>query len=349
MRGGIGIEVSIENSFHGKLHGKKSDRKWPSWYATLRNFRNPSASKASWQLANTLLPYCFLWLLMVWSINKGAPYWKTLVLAFVASLFLVRLFILFHDCVHGSLFPKQGINTFFGHVLGVFVFTPFDDWRFSHLRHHASYADLDARGFGDIWTMTLTEYQTASKAMQLSYRLYRNPLILFGLGAVFSFLLRFRLPARMAKRKARASVLFTDLLIVVVVLTVGRTFGFKTYLLIQLPVIWFAGLMGIWLFYVQHQFEGVYWARRQEWDALRAAMEGSSYYDLPVALRWLSGNIGFHHVHHLSPRIPNYRLKPCYDAVPPLRNKPPLTILKSLSGIRLKIWDEEKKQLVGFP
>jgi acyl-lipid omega-6 desaturase (Delta-12 desaturase) len=322
---------------------------WPAWHATLRNYRKPSTWKACWQLANTFIPYGCLWAAMIWSIRNGHPYGLTLALAAVAALFLVRLFILFHDCVHGSLFPRIGANTFFGHALGVLVFTPFDDWRFSHLRHHASYADLDARGFGDIWTMTRSEYDKASKAKQLSYRFYRHPVILLGLGAVFSFLLRFRLPARRAKRKARASVLFTNLLIGVVVLIAARTVGFRTYLLIQLPVIWLAGVMGIWLFYVQHQFEGVYWARRREWDALRAAMEGSSFYKLPAGLRWFSANIGYHHVHHLSPRIPNYHLKLCCNAVPALRNKPALTLRKSLSGIRLKLWDEERRQLVGFP
>ena len=280
------MDTSEKGSFRKTQQGRGSGREWPPWYSTLRNYRNPSVSKAGWQLANTLLPYGCLWLTMIWSIQKGYPYGFTLVLAFVASLYLVRLFILFHDCVHGSLFPKRGVNTFFGHMLGVFLFTPFDDWRLSHLRHHASYADLDARGFGDIWTMTLSEYEKASKAKRLSYRLYRSPLILFGMGAVFSFLLRFRLPTKMSKRKARSSVLFTNLLIVVVVLIAARTIGLRTYLLVQLPVIWFAGAMGIWLFYVQHQFEGVYWARRREWDALRAAMEGSSLYKLPGGLRW---------------------------------------------------------------
>jgi acyl-lipid omega-6 desaturase (Delta-12 desaturase) len=343
------MEESGKRSFRGAPHGKAPYHERPAWYATLRNYRNPSAWKAGWQLANTLLPYSCLWVMMVWSIRKGYPYGLTLALALVASLFLVRLFVLFHDCVHGSLFPRLGANTFFGHLLGVLVFTPFDDWRFSHLRHHASYADLDARGFGDIWTMTRTEYEKGSKAQRIAYRLYRNPLVLFGMGTVFSFLLRFRLPARMSKRKARVSVLFTNLLIVVVFIVASRTIGLRTYILIQLPVIWFAGIMGIWLFYVQHQFEGVYWARRREWDGLRAALEGSSFYTLPAVLRWFSANIGYHHVHHLGPRIPNYRLKLCCEAVPALKDKPAITVRESLSGIRLKLWDEERKQLVGFP
>jgi omega-6 fatty acid desaturase (delta-12 desaturase) len=342
--------AATSTAYSGKTHEEeRAHRPWPAWHSALSNYRNPSARAAGWQLANTLLPYCGLWVLMILSIRHGYPYGLTLALAMVAALFLVRLFLLFHDCVHGSLFPGKGANTFWGHALGLLAFTPFDDWRFSHLRHHASYANLDARGFGDIWTMTRTEYEESSQGKQLAYRLYRNPVVLIGLGALFSFLLRYRLPARKAKRKERASVAFTNLVIVVVVLLASWTIGWRTYLLIQLPVLWLAGAAGVWLFYVQHQFEGGYWARRQEWDALRAAMEGSSYYKLPTVLRWFSANIGYHHVHHLNPRIPNYRLKQCYDAVPPLQEKPALTIKKSLSGIRLKLWDEERQELVGFP
>ena len=321
---------------------------WPPWYPTLSNYKEPSIRKACWQLLNTVLPYCVLWVLMILSIRRGYPYALTLTLVVIASAFLVRIFILFHDCVHGALFRSKGANTFFGYCFGVLVFTPFEDWRFSHLRHHASYADLDARGFGDIWTMTLTEYEESSKGKQLFYRIYRNPWVLFGLGALFSFLLRYRLPTRKSAHKERMSVLFTNLLIWAVVLIAAWNIGWRTYLLIQLPLIWIAGAAGVWLFYVQHQFEGVYWSRKREWDALQAAMEGSSFYKLPTVLRWISGNIGYHHVHHLCSRIPNYRLKECYDAIPALQARPPLTLRKSLSTIRLKVWDEERKELVGF-
>jgi omega-6 fatty acid desaturase (delta-12 desaturase) len=233
-------------------------------------------------------------------------------------------------------------------VIGMLVFTPFEDWRFSHLRHHATYANLDTRGFGDIWTLTRTEYANSPKWKQISYWLYRHPVVLIGMGAFLSFILRFRLPAKKVTRKERSSVLFTNLILIGIVLLAARTIGWQTYLLIQLPIIWMAGTAGVFLFYVQHQFEGVYWSRKQEWDPLRAAMEGSSFYKLPAVLRWISGSIGYHHVHHLGPRIPNYRLKECYDAIPALQAKPPLTVRKSLSAIRLKIWDEERKELVGF-
>ena len=342
---------SGSNAIGGDEKTKKSKttkQKWPAWYAELRKYRIRSNGKAVWQLTNTLVPYAALWAVMIWTMHRGYSYWITLGLSLIAALLLVRVFILFHDCVHGSLFPNKGANTGFGYVLGLLVFTPFEDWRYSHLRHHATYADLDSRGFGDIWTMTKEEYEAAPKSTRISYRLFRHPLVMLGLGPVFSFLMRFRLPSRMAKRKERVNVIVTNVLIAAIIVTASLLIGFKTYLGIQLPVIWLAGIMGIWLFYVQHQFDGVYWSRREEWNPLRAAMEGSSFYKLPGVLRWFTANIGYHHIHHLSPRIPNYLLKRCYEGVPALQQKEPLTFFKSLSCIHLKLWDEERKELVGF-
>jgi acyl-lipid omega-6 desaturase (Delta-12 desaturase) len=329
--------------------GRQQGRIFPEWYIALSNYRDSNAFKASWQLCNSLVPYFCCLLLMVLFVRRGYPYALTLLVAILAAAFLVRLFILFHDCVHGSLFTSKGANTFFGYLLGILVFTPFEDWRYSHLRHHASYANLDARGFGDIWTLTQTEYANASKLTKFCYRFYRSPVGLIGLGALFGFLLRYRLPSRKSTRKERMSVVLTNLLIAGCVLVVIRWLGWRTYLLVQLPVLWIAGAVGVWLFYVQHQFEGVYWSRKGEWDVIRASMEGSSFYQLPSVLRWFSANIGYHHVHHLRPRIPNYRLKECYDAIPALQGKAPLTLKKSLSAIKLKLWDEEHKNLVGFP
>jgi omega-6 fatty acid desaturase (delta-12 desaturase) len=286
---------------------------------------------------------------MIRSIQFGYPFTLTLILILPAAAFLVRIFILFHDCVHGSFFRSMSANTFLGYLLGVLVFTSFEDWRFSHLRHHATYANLDARGFGDIWTMTRSEYEDLPKRKKLQYRLYRNPVVLIGLGVIFNFLLGNRLPTRRVKRKERMSVLFTNLLIIAVFLAAAQVIGWRTYLLIQLPVLLLAGAAGIWLFYVQHQFEGGYWARKSEWEPLHAAMEGSSFYKLPAVLRWFSSNIGYHHVHHLSPRIPNYHLKKCYDTVPALQARRPLTIMKSLSCFRLKLWDEERQKMIAFP
>jgi len=321
----------------------------PDWVPTLTTFRKPDRRKAILQLTNTLLPYIGLWYLMIRSIQLGYSYTLTLIIALPAAGFLVRIFILFHDCVHGSLFTARRVNTFFGYLLGVLVFTSFEDWRFSHLRHHVTYANLDARGFGDIWTMTRREYENASKKERWLYRIYRNPLVLIGLGALFIFLLSNRLPTAKVRRKEKMGVLFTNLLIVAMVLAGARVLGWQTYLMIQLPVLWLAGAGGIWLFYVQHQFPGGYWARKNDWEPLRAAMEGSSFYKLPALLEWFSGNIGYHHIHHLNPRIPNYKLKQCYDAVPALQAITPLTLGKSLACLRLKIWDEKQQKIVPFP
>jgi omega-6 fatty acid desaturase (delta-12 desaturase) len=322
---------------------------WPDWYPAMLSFRQPRGQAAARQLVSTLLPYCILWYLMILSVERGRPYALTLLLSIPASAFLVRAFILFHDCVHDSFFASKRMNTFLGYLIGVLTFTSFEDWRMSHLRHHATYANLDTRGFGDIWTLTLKEYENLSKRRRLLYRLYRTPLVLVGLGAWFNFLLSNRLPARASRRKERVSVVLTNLLILAVALAVARIIGWRTYLAIQLPVVWLAGAAGIWLFYVQHQFPGGYWARKGDWVPLRAAFEGSSYYRLPALLRWFSADIGLHHVHHLNPRIANYRLQECFDAIPALKAKAPLSIRDSFAGMGLKLWDEERQRLVPFP
>jgi omega-6 fatty acid desaturase (delta-12 desaturase) len=329
--------------------GIRTAHTWPDFRPLLKPFGDADNLKAAWQLTNTIVPYLCLWQLMVLSIKLGSSYVTTLILALPAAAFLVRIFILFHDCVHGSLFKSKKFNTFFGYLLGVMVFTSFEDWRFTHLRHHGTYANLDSRGFGDIWTMTVKEYANASRTKQLQYRLYRNPLVLIGLGAIFNFLLNNRLPDLRVKRKERVGVILTNLLLLTTFLLASRYIGWRTYIMIQLPVLWLAGGAGIWLFYVQHQFEGGYWARKGDWQPLRAAMEGSSFYQLPVVLRWFSGNIGYHHIHHLNPTIPNYRLKRCYDLVPVLKTKTPLTLRKSLSCYRLKLWDENLQKMTPFP
>lgn len=327
---------------------RKAGRIWPDWYPRLNAFRISSRWKSIWQLINTLIPYTCLWGAMVWMIQHETSYLLVLVVSIPAGALLVRIFILFHDCVHGSFFKSRPVNIFFGYILGVLVFTSFEDWRFCHLRHHAKYANLDTRGFGDIWTLTRKEYEASSKGVRLIYRLYRNPFVLIGLGALFNFLLHNRLPTRRVRHKERMGVLLTNLLIVAMILAAVRLMGWQTYILIQLPVIWLAGAMGIWLFYVQHQFEGGYWARKDNWEPYRAAMEGSSFYKLPAVLGWFSGNIGYHHIHHMDPGIPNYHLKACYDAVPKLREKQPLTLLKSLGCIRLKMWDEQQHKMIRF-
>ncbi|MDX9800480.1 MAG: fatty acid desaturase [Spirochaetia bacterium] len=334
-----------------KLDNKKSthSQAWPEWYKQLKKYQHPDRLKGIWQIVNTLIPYLFLWYLMVRSIQLGYPYFVTLLLAFPAAAFLIRIFILFHDCVHGSFFESKRANAFFGYLFGILVFTSFEDWKFCHLRHHVSYGNLDERGFGDIRTITLDEYSNLSKSKQLNYRLYRNPLIMILIGGLYLFLIQNRFPSRGVTKKEKRGTLFTNLLIAAAAVSVSLFIGWKTYLLVQIPVLWLAGAAGIWLFYVQHQFPGGYWARKKDWSRLRAAMEGSSFYKLPALLRWFSGSIGYHHVHHLSPRIPNYLLKKCYDAVPELKEKEPVAFMESLSFIKLKLWDENLKKMIVFP
>jgi omega-6 fatty acid desaturase (delta-12 desaturase) len=336
------------NRTAGKKARKNAGQMPPDLYSVLAPYRNPALLKAAWQVINTLVPYFLLWYLMFRSIQLGYSYWWTLMLAVPAAGFLVRIFILFHDCVHGSLFKSQKANTYFGYIFGLLVFTCYEDWRFSHLRHHATYSNLDERGFGDIWTMTRSEYEKSSKKDRSIYRLYRNPLVLVGLGSLFLFLVINRFPTRTVTRKVKTSVLLTNLVILAMVLGAGWAIGFGTYFMIQIPVLALAGAAGIWLFYVQHQFSSGYWARGTEWEPYRAAMEGSSFYKLPALLRWFSGSIGYHHIHHLNPVIPNYNLKKCYDSVPAVQVKKPLTIWKSLSCARLKMWDEELRKMVSL-
>jgi omega-6 fatty acid desaturase (delta-12 desaturase) len=335
----------VKSAAAGVWHG----RTWPDWYPQMAAFRQPDRWKATWQLANTLIPYFVLWYLMIRSIQLGTPYALTLLLAVPAAGLLVRIFVLFHDCVHGSFLRSRRANTFWGYVLGLLVFTPYHDWRSGHLGHHATYANLDARGIGDVWTLTLAEYQSAPWPKRWLYRFFRHPLVFSGLGALGVFVLRNRVPAFWSKHKGLMSVLITNLLIVGLVLGADRIMGWRTFLKIQLPVLWMAGAAGIWLFYVQHQFPGVYWARKGQWDPVRAALEGSSFYRLPVLLNWCSASIGYHHVHHLGPRIPNYHLKACYWAIPALQAVPPITPLASLRCAGLKLWDEEHQRLVAFP
>jgi acyl-lipid omega-6 desaturase (Delta-12 desaturase) len=234
-------------------------------------------------------------------------------------------------------------------VCGILVFTPLDDWRFSHFLHHETFANLDARGYGDISLLTLAEYKNLNRWHRFLYRLYRNAIILFVLGPIFHFFFNQRFPTWNTGRAEHRSVIITNLGIVAMVLVSTWTIGWKTYLLIQIPVLWLAGIAGIWLFYVQHQFAGVYWTRTDQWDPLRAAFEGSSFYKLPGLLRWFTGNIGYHFVHHLQYGIPNYHLKACYDAIPGLQSKTPLTLRKSFASAGLKLWDEDHHQLIGFP
>jgi acyl-lipid omega-6 desaturase (Delta-12 desaturase) len=319
-----------------------------AWYRTTAEYGQPNVRKSIWQTVNTLGPYGFLWALMIFTVRWGYPYWITLLLALVAAGLLVRVFILFHDCCHGSFFASRRANTALGYVTGVLTFTPFEDWRHAHNRHHATAGDLDRRGVGDIWTMTTEEYLAAPLRRRLGYRIYRNPFILLGPGAALLFLCFQRFPTKGAGKSERRSVWLTNSAILLVVGMAAWTIGLQTYLVIQLPIILVAGGLGLWLFYIQHQFENVYWVRHEAWNPLSVALQGSSYFKLPKMLQWFTGNIGLHHIHHVRPSIPNYNLQQCHDAIPAFQAVEAVTLRSSFRSLGLALYDAERRKLVGF-
>ena len=320
----------------------------PAWYQAIGKYAYSDLRKSLWQLVDTFVPYGLLWALMLYTIRQGYPYWVTLALAVVAGGILVRVFILFHDCCHGSFFTSRRANAILGYVSGILTFTPYEDWRYAHNIHHATAGDLDRRGVGDIRTMTTAEYLAAPLRRRLAYRIYRNPFVLFGPGAALLFLLFQRFTTKGAGKRERRSVFLTNVALLVIVGTASLTIGFQTYLLIQLPIILIAGSLGLWLFYIQHQFESVYWARNEFWDPMKVALEGSSYFKLPKILQWFSGNIGLHHVHHARPTIPNYNLQRCHDDIPAFHAIKPVTIRTSIKSLRLALYDEKQQKLISF-
>jgi omega-6 fatty acid desaturase (delta-12 desaturase) len=320
----------------------------PTWFSELAAYGRADRRKAVGQLLDTLIPYAALWAAMIWTRQQGLPYSVTFLLAIPAAGFLVRTFIIFHDCCHGSFFASRRANRLLGYVTGILTFTPYDEWRLSHAGHHATAGDLARRGTGDVWTMTVEEYRAAPWPKRLGYRLFRHPLVMFGLGPTYVFLINQRWTPKGGGKRARISTILTNLGILLIAAVAAATIGLRTYLLIQLPVMIMAATAGVWLFYVQHQFEGVVWMQHEAWDPIRAAMEGSSYYKLPKVLQWITGNIGLHHIHHLRPTIPNYHLQAAYDGIPALREVEPLTPRKSLKSLKLALWDEAGQKLVSF-
>jgi omega-6 fatty acid desaturase (delta-12 desaturase) len=320
----------------------------PDWYHSIRRYERSHLGKAIWQLLNTFIPYVMVCILMYFSLIAGYSYLVILGLAVVAAGLLVRIFIFFHDCAHQSFFASRKANMALGYVCGILTFTPYEEWRKSHGIHHNTAGDLDRRGKGDVWTLTAEEFRTASKTKRFWYRFFRHPFVLLCLGPAYLFMVSYRYPHRGAKRRQKNSVIITNAAIVTIIVVASLTIGFKAYALIQFPVIFMAGVIGVWLFYIQHQFEGVYWKRHDQWDSITASLQGSSYYKLPKVLQWFTGNIGLHHVHHLRPRIPNYNLQRACDDTKAFLDVEPLTIPKSITCLRLKLWDEKGQKLVGF-
>jgi omega-6 fatty acid desaturase (delta-12 desaturase) len=316
------------------------------WRETLAPYARPRVSRSLLDLATSVVPYLALSVAMYFAL--GVSYLLVLVLAIPASGFLVRTFILFHDCSHGSFLPSRRANLWLGTVLGLFVYSPFLRWRHDHAVHHATSGDLDRRGGGDVRTLTVSEYLALPARGRLGYRLFRNPVIMFGIGPIVALLIGPRLVARSARPRMRRSVIGTNIALAALVAAICWLLGWRDYLLVQAPTVLLAGSAGIWLFYVQHQFEDAYWENAESWSYADAALRGSSYLKLPKMLQFFSGNIGLHHVHHLSARIPNYNLQRAHDENPIFHDVPTLSLRDGLRAVRLKLWDEDRGRLITF-
>ncbi|KXF78461.1 fatty acid desaturase [Paramesorhizobium deserti] len=319
-----------------------------SWLKILSNYRKPDRLRSVFELAVTIIPFAALWALSGAAVHYG--FWWGLLLTIPAAGFLLRLFMIQHDCGHGAFFAHRQADDWIGRAIGVLTLTPYDYWKRTHAIHHASAGNLDERGVGDITTLTVSEYRALSRWGQLQYRLYRNPIVMFVIGPVWVFLLKQRLPFGMMRSGTEPwiSTMATNLAIAVLAAGLIWLIGIGPFLLVHLPIVLLASTAGIWLFYVQHQFEDTQWSEGTEWQFQQSALHGSSYYDLPGALQWLTANIGIHHVHHLSSRVPYYRLPEVLRDYPELRDIGRITIPESLRCVRLVLWDEKGKRLVSF-
>lgn len=316
---------------------------------TLARYREPSHARSVFEIAITVAPLVILWA-AAWGALHWGHYWLSLIIAVPAAGFLVRMFMIQHDCGHGSFFRHRLINDWVGRAIGVLTFTPYDYWRRTHALHHASSGNLDHRGYGDIDTLTLAEYRALSPWGRLRYRIYRHPAVMFGIGPAYLFILAQRLPIGLMRSGwiPWTSAMATNAAIAALAAVLIWLIGFGPFLMIQLPIILMAGSIGVWLFYVQHQFEDTRWDREPGWNMHEAALHGSSHYDLPVVLRWFTANIGMHHMHHLCSRIPFYRLPRALREVPELKGISRLTIMESFRCVKLALWDESQRRLISF-
>lgn len=274
--------------------------------------------------------------------------WISLALAVPAAGFLIRTFIIFHDCSHHSFFKSRWANDLVGTLTGLLAFFPYHQWKYEHSVHHASNGNLNRRGTGDIWTLTVEEYRALSRQRRLLYRMYRNPIVLFGLGPIFLMLIQYRYNRKGAGLKERLNTYATNVILMGLVWLTCWLLGWRQFFLIEGSILYLSAMAGIWLFYVQHQFENSYFEKGENWDYAKAALQGSSYYKLPRVLQWMTGNIGFHHIHHLGPRVPNYNLQSLYERNLYLQQVPTVGIFSSLRSLRYRVWDEERKKFMCF-
>jgi omega-6 fatty acid desaturase (delta-12 desaturase) len=318
----------------------------PFWRDALAPYAQPHLGRSLLGIATSLVPY--LGLLAVMYLALDISYLLVLALAIPAAGFQVRTFIAFHDCAHGSFLPSKRANAWVGAALGLVLYTPFQSWRHNHAVHHATAGDLDRRGVGDVLTLTVAEYRALSWGARLRYRLFRNPLVMFGLGPIYGLIVYPRVVSRSARPRIRRSVMATNLALAVVIGALCWLVGWREFLLVQTPALLLAGAAGVWLFYVQHQFEDTYWQSTDDWSYAEAALQGSSYLRLPRVLQFFTGNIGLHHVHHLSAKVPNYNLQRAHDQNPIFHGVPTLSLWDGLRAVRLKLWDERRGRLVTF-
>jgi len=315
------------------------------WQPFVARYQSSDLRRSLWQVANSLIPFVVLWYAMWRSLAVG--YWLTLLLAVPTAGFVVRLFIIFHDAGHGSFFKSSRANAIIGNITGLIAWTPYEYWRHDHAVHHATNGDLDRRGKGDVYTMTVAEYMAAPWWTRLVYRVIRNPLVMFTVGPLIQFIIINRFYPPGTGKRERDSVILTNLLLAAIVGVMVWRIGWHAFVLVETPVMLLATVGGVWMFYVQHNFDRTYMVRRDQWDFFTAGMNGSSFYKLPRLLQWFTGNIGFHHIHHLSPKIPNYKLQQCYQDNP-IFHVLPVTIPLSLKSLGYRLWDEQQKRLVGF-
>ncbi|WP_248929588.1 fatty acid desaturase [Paenibacillus hamazuiensis] len=316
------------------------------WRKATAPYERPRLSHSVWQLINTLGPFFILWYGAYVCLSVSV--WLTLALDVVAAGFLIRIFIIFHDCCHRSFFRSRKANAIVGTITGILTCCPYSQWRSSHAIHHATSGNLNKRGTGDIWTLTVEEYTALSPLRRWAYRFYRNPLVMFGLGPIYIFLIDYRFNAKSAGYKERINTYITNAGIAAAAAGLCLAIGWQSFLLVHGPIFFISGAAGIWLFYVQHQFEGTYYENEEDWCYVKAALQGSSFYKLPGILRWLTGNIGFHHIHHLNPRVPNYYLPQIHEQNPMFQDVPTVTLLSSLRSVRFRVWNGHLKKFVGF-
>lgn len=324
----------------------KSTAAAPRWQDLIKKYQTPENWRSIWQIVTSITPYIALWYLMYRSLSVS--YWITLLLAVPAAGFVMRTFIIQHDCGHGSFFKSSKANDLVGTICGFLTMVPYHQWRHEHAIHHATSGDLSRRGVGDVTTLTVNEYQALSLRGRFQYRFYRSMLVLLLIGPFYTFVVKPRFNPKGSRRRERNNVYLTNLVLLTIAGSLCLTIGAKAFFMIWLPITMCSGAIGIWLFYVQHQYENTYWRKNEEWDYVTSAVMGSSFYKLPRIIQWFSGNIGFHHIHHLSPKIPNYKLEQCHKETPMFQEATTLRFWESLKTASLRLWDEEQQKMVGF-